>query len=124
MEQFLKNERLLELDGDKEQQARKVSELNLDLLVLIAFPDEGMEYILATGAASKSLNWRGMSSSLTDLCDFTLIGRSSPGADSRHPDPRVIQVGFDQPIQATSIHSDGSAGSVNPSTVSRSLHGA
>ena len=119
VEQFFKNERLLELDGDKEQQARKVSELNLDLLVLIAFPDEGMEYILATGAASKSLNWRGMSSSLTDLCDFTLIGRSSPGADSRHPDPRVIQVGFDQPIQATSIHSDGSAGSVNPSTVSR-----
>ena len=121
VEQYFKNERLLELDGDNEQQARKVSELNLDLLVLIAFPDEGMEYILASGAAFKSLNWRGMSSSLTDLCDFTLTSRSSPGADSRHPDPRVIQVGFDQPIQATSIHSDGSAGSVNrgPSTVSR-----
>ncbi len=114
VEQYFKNERVLELDGDKEQQARKVSELKLDLVVLIAFPDEGIEYILASRAAFKSLNWRGMSSSLTDLCDITLIGRSSPGADSRHPDPQVIQVGFDQPIQATSI-------SVNrgPSTVSR-----
>jgi hypothetical protein len=83
--------------------------LNLDLLLLTAFPTEDMEYILASGAANKTVNWRGLSGSSTDLCDFTLIGSSSPGADSGQQDPRVIRVGFDQPVQATSVFPDGSA---------------
>jgi hypothetical protein len=69
-------------------------------------PNEDMEFILASGEACKTLNWRGMSCSLTDVCDFTLVGSMSPGADS---DPRVIRVGFEQPVQATRLNSDGSA---------------
>jgi hypothetical protein len=109
VDHFSRKKRLLVLKGDPADQAAKVRALNLDLLVLTAFPTEEMEYILASCPANKTVNWRGLSGSRTDLCDFTLIGSSSPGADSRQPDPRVIRVGFDQPVQATSFFPDGSA---------------
>ena len=92
--------RLLVLKGAAEQQAADVRTLNLDVLVLITYPTEELEYILASNPARHTINWRGMSNSLTDLCQFTMIG-SCPGADSMRTDPQVIRVGFDQPVRAS-----------------------
>jgi hypothetical protein len=99
---YSKKHRLLELKGGAAQQAAEVHTLNLDILVLMTFPSGDLEHILASGVARKTVNWRGMSASRTDLCDFTLVGSSSACAD---PDPRVIRVGFDQPVQATRLGS-------------------
>jgi len=104
---YCTKQRLLELKGDASQQAATVRALNLDIMVLMTFPNDDLEYILASKVALKTMNWRGMSGSRTDLCDFTLV--SNHGAESADPDPRVIRVGFDQQVQATRIHSEGTA---------------
>ena len=94
--------RLLVLTGTAEEQAAQVLRLALDILVLIAFPNDDMEFIMASHPARKTVNWRGMSSSYTDACDFTLIGSSSaPHMFDSRADQRVIQVGFDQLVQTT-----------------------
>ena len=102
VDRYSQKHRLLELKGGAAQQAAEVHTLNLDILVLMTFPSGDLEHILASGVARKTVNWRGMSASRTDLCDFTLVGSSSACAD---PDPRVIRVGFDQPVQATRLGS-------------------
>ena len=104
---YYTKQRLLELKGDALQQTATVRALNLDIMVLMTFPNDDLEHILASKVALKIINWRGMSGSRTDLCDCTLVGNH--GAESADPDPRVIRVGFDQQVQATSIHSEGTA---------------
>ena len=100
LDNFSERKRLLIREGTPQQQAESIIELNIDILVLTAFPDGEIEHILSSNPARHTLNWRAMSGSLTDLCQYTITGDSGHDADSR-----TIQVGFDQPVRLTSLPS-------------------
>ncbi len=57
---YYTKQRLLELKGDALQQTATVSALNLDIMVLMTFPNDDLEHILASKVALKTINWRGM----------------------------------------------------------------
>ena len=102
VDRFSRANRLLVLNGNAEQQAALVGGLDLGILVLTTFPDDDLMHILASRPARRSINWQAMSCSLTNLCDFTLIG-SGPVDLVHGVDQRVIRVGFDQPVRMTSL---------------------